>query len=77
MELWPIITDRWPNRVLAIRRRCAVDPEFRAVVSDYCETRSALERWRSVDPPGSHRITDYEALLVEIEDEIEAGTSND
>lgn len=77
MEPWSIIADRWPERAIAIRSRCAVNPEFRAVLSDYGEARSALDRWRAFEPPGSHRIVDDETLRVEIENEIEAGTPDD
>jgi hypothetical protein len=67
MEPWPNITDRWPERALAIRKRCAVDPEFRAVVSDYCDARSALDHWRRIDPASSERVADYERLVRELE----------
>ena len=58
-------------RALAIRRRCAVDPAFRAVVSDYGDARSALDHWRQIDPVSSGRVADYERLVRELEEEIE------
>lgn len=73
MESWSIIGARWPERVVRLRRRCAIDPEFRELVSDYQEARAALERWRGVDPASSARVADYERLVCELEAEIEQG----
>lgn len=73
MEPWSTIAERWPNRVFEFRRRCAADPEFGSILSDYHEARSALDRWRRVDPASSVRIADYERLVRELELEIEHG----
>ncbi|GMG85118.1 hypothetical protein LNKW23_43340 [Paralimibaculum aggregatum] len=71
MEPWSIIAKRWPDRNLEIRRRCAVDADYRSIVSDYVEARSALDRWRRSDPAGSGRVADYERLVRELDAEIE------
>lgn len=71
MEPWSIMAERWPDRILEIRWRCAVDGEFRAIVCDYQAARRALDRWSGIDPPGSERLADFEELIREIEAEIE------
>lgn len=71
MEPWTYIAERWPEHVLGIRRRCAGDPALRSLVDDYVEARSALDRWRGIDPAGSPRIADYEGLVGELEAEID------
>lgn len=65
------MAERWPDRILEIRWLCAVDAEFRSIVSDYRAACDALDRWRGVDPPGSERIVGFEDLIIEIEAEIE------
>lgn len=59
--------------MLQLRKRCAIDPDFRELLSDYTEAREALDRWRAVDPVTSFRIADYDRLVREIEAEIEKG----
>ena len=71
MEAWFTISQRWPDQIPEIRRRCRVDPEFKATVADYAEARSALDRWRGIDPATSERIADYERLVHEIGGEID------
>lgn len=66
-----IFAERWPDRLFEIRRRSAIDPDFREVLSDYQEARAALDRWRAVDPASSGRVADYEELVRELEVEIE------
>ncbi|WP_299902440.1 hypothetical protein [uncultured Ruegeria sp.] len=70
MNLELIIAKRWPNRMLEIRKRSSTDPEFRQILSDYCEATDALIRWRSIDPAASGRVADYERLVCELESEI-------
>jgi hypothetical protein len=57
--------------MLELRKREAIDPEFREILTDYEEARSALDRWRAIDPPSSDRVADYEGLVQELEAEIE------
>ncbi len=71
MEAWFFISQRWPDQIREIRRRCRVDPEFKATVADYVEARSALDRWRGVDSATPQRIADYEWLVHEIGGEID------
>ncbi len=71
MDLASIIAERWPNRMLEIRKRCSIDAEFRQVLSDYHEARAALVWWRNNDPATSGRVADYERLVHELEAEIE------
>ena len=73
MEPGPILAERWPNRLLELRRKCATDPHFGELLSDYQAAREALDRWRAVDPENSRRIADYDSLVREIEAEIERG----
>jgi hypothetical protein len=48
------------------------DARFREIVGDYEVARGALQHWRQEDPPGSRRIVDYEEIVRELEEEIEA-----
>ena len=73
MEPGPILAERWPNRLLELRRKCAINPDFREILSDYLAAREALEHWRAVDPENSRKIADYDSLVREIEAEIEKG----
>lgn len=71
MKPGAIIAERWPNRMLEVRKRCAVDPDFREIISDYQDARAALDRWRAIDPASSGRVAEYESLVHELESEIE------
>ncbi|MCB1312704.1 MAG: hypothetical protein KDK29_12875 [Sedimentitalea sp.] len=75
MDTWSLIAERWPEHLLKVRRRCAIDPGFREVVADYHEARCALTRWRGIDLTMSERVADYERLVRELESEIEAGVT--
>lgn len=76
MDTWSLIAERWPEHMLKVRRRCAIDPGFREVVSDYETARCALNRWRGVDLTPSQRVADYERLVRELEAEIESSLAH-
>lgn len=73
MQSWSIFAKRWPDHMLELQERCALNPDFSQILSDYEEAWTALDRWRGVDPAGSNRIADYERLVCELEAEIEQG----
>ena len=72
---WTFIVTRWPGRELEIRRRCSNDPAFASIVEDFCDASKALSHWGGIDPASSARIADYEALVDELESEIEVSLS--
>ena len=72
MDPWKFSMTRWPHRTLEIHRRIRDDARFREIIGDYEVARTALQHWRTVDPAGARRITDYEQMVQELEDEIEA-----
>lgn len=59
--------------VRQIRRRCMVDPAFRALCEDYflaCQSRKWLQQ-QGADDAG-HVVADYEAVIAELEREAAA-----
>ncbi|WP_026381488.1 hypothetical protein [Afifella pfennigii] len=61
---------RWPEREFQIRRRCARDEDFRAIVSDYDQACAALAHWRQAAEANSEKIREYEEIVKELEAEI-------
>lgn len=61
---------------LAVWRLCVASPDFRAMLEDYAEARSALERWRR--DPG--KAEDYRSLSEELKtrilERLEAATAD-
>lgn len=64
------IVGRFPRRELDIHRRCARDPQFLAICSDYEEAMRALIRWQDQGTETDPRIREYTDFLHEIETEI-------
>lgn len=69
MEVLRSIAQRFPQRELEIRRRCARDAKFASVCSDYEEAASALQHWRQA-AVGDPRVQEYEQLVAELAAEI-------
>ncbi len=76
MHPWHFTLERWPERTFSIHRRLRDDPRFREIVGDYEIARAAQQHWRAADPPGTRRITDYERIVRELEEEIEQNLSS-
>lgn len=75
MSPWSLLTQRWPDRAFSVRRRLMTDGRFREIAGDYEMARQALRHWQAQDPPGARRIADYEQIVRDLEDEIEASLS--
>lgn len=75
MSPWQFMTERWPDRAFSIRRRMKSDACFREIIGDYEVARHALRHWYAQDPPGTQRIKDYEQIVRDLEEEIEAHLS--
>ena len=48
------------------------DARLREIIGEYEVARSALAYWRTVDAPGTRRLGDYESIVQDLENEIEA-----
>lgn len=75
MDLWPFTIKRWPGRELAIRRHMKEDSVFREIIGEYEIARTALQHWRAEDSPEGRKVADYERIVQELEEEIEAKLS--
>ena len=64
------IIARLPERELDIRRRCALDEQFRAICTDYEEAATALRYWKKVAWDGDRKVEEYSNFLDELEAEI-------
>lgn len=72
MDRWHFTMSRWPERMFSIRRRMKDDETFCEMVGDYEIARSALQHWCTKESPDTQRVADYEQIVRELEDEIEA-----
>lgn len=64
-DLAPVIR-RFTEHEFEVRRRCARDPEFRAICEDYAAATSALAHWEK----DRSKAEDYRQLVRELENEI-------
>lgn len=76
MEEIRSVLARFPQRELDIRRCVIRDASFRAICSDYEEAVRARDHWQKIvtegDLEGERIVKDYNSLLSELEEEIEA-----
>jgi hypothetical protein len=66
LEVTDALVERLPARSEEIRRRLALDPEFRTVCADYHDVLEALARLEAASPRDSARVEQYEKLAAEL-----------
>ncbi len=63
---------RFAGRSVQLEQEMLKNPDFRSLCEDYGEAVEALERWRqSTHPMSSQRVSEYEKLVKDLEQEIE------
>lgn len=64
-DMTPILR-RFAEHAFEVRRRCVLDPEFRAICEDYAAATAALTHWER----DQSKAEDYRRLIRELEDEV-------